>query len=89
MQMSSVVHLNILPDLAHPLIKCQISEETAALMAKKTGRNACPFNYLYWGFLIRNETLLTSNHRTALRYRAISSWNRDKREQYRLASDNF
>lgn len=29
----------------------------------RTGPNACPFNTLYWNFLIKNETILRSNPR--------------------------
>lgn len=37
----------------------------------KTGKKACPFNYLYWDFLARNEERLKSNHRLAMPYRTL------------------
>jgi len=40
----------------------------------KTGRKACPFNYLYWAFLIRNRHTLSGNPRLAMPYRTIASW---------------
>jgi len=36
-----------------------------------TGKDACPFNTLYWDFLARNEKKLTSNPRMALTYRNL------------------
>ena len=29
----------------------------------RTGEDACPFNYLYWNFLLKNEQKLKSNPR--------------------------
>ncbi|MFO7973823.1 MAG: cryptochrome/photolyase family protein [Candidatus Hydrogenedentota bacterium] len=40
-----------------------------------TGEEACPFNALYWDFLVRNENKLRNNPRMALTYR-----NLDKRK---------
>ncbi|MDO6584466.1 cryptochrome/photolyase family protein [Salipiger sp. 1_MG-2023] len=34
----------------------------------KTGEDACPFNYLYWNFLIENEDKLGNNQRMSLIY---------------------
>lgn len=36
---------------------------------KKTGADACPFNYLYWDFLLRNKDVLKNNPRLAMIYR--------------------
>ena len=41
--------------------------------AKKTGEDACPFNYLYWYFLISKEKLLRSNPRMGLAYRNLTN----------------
>lgn len=60
--------------------------------ALRTGEGACPFNALYWDFLIRNEARLGGNARMAMPYRnlarfseaeraAISSWADTVRER--------
>ncbi|WP_425104396.1 cryptochrome/photolyase family protein [Ancylobacter sp.] len=38
----------------------------------KRGPGACPFNYLYWNFLITNETVLSPNPRLAMPYRTLA-----------------
>jgi deoxyribodipyrimidine photolyase-related protein len=38
----------------------------------KIGENACPFNYLYWDFLARNEKALAGNQRLAMPYRTLA-----------------
>ena len=45
----------------------------------RTGPEACPFNYLYWAFLIRNATKLSGNHRLAMPYRTITRWGEERR----------
>ncbi len=41
-------------------------------VAEKTGKNACPFNYLYWNFLIENAERLEANPRMAMPYRTLA-----------------
>lgn len=38
---------------------------------KKTGPKACPFNYLYWDFLMRNRGVLAGNTRLAMVYKTL------------------
>ena len=40
-------------------------------VAKKTGEGACPFNYLYWDFLIRNRDRLGGNARLGMMYKSL------------------
>lgn len=40
---------------------------------QKTGDNACPFNYLYWNFLVSNQSKLKNNQRLAMIY---NTWNK-------------
>jgi deoxyribodipyrimidine photolyase-related protein len=41
---------------------------------QKTGPRACPFNYLYWAFLIRQTDRLAGNQRLAMPYRTLAGW---------------
>ncbi len=47
-------------------------------ISKKSGEQACPFNYLYWHFLNTNKDKLANNHRLAQVYR---TWDRMKDER--------
>jgi deoxyribodipyrimidine photolyase-related protein len=40
----------------------------------KSGPRACPFNFLYWAFLIRNARVLRGNKRLAMPYRTLAGW---------------
>ncbi len=39
---------------------------------EKNGPDACPFNYLYWDFLLRNQDKLRSNQRLGMIYGTLS-----------------
>ena len=48
-------------------------------VSKKTGADACPFNYLYWDFLARNQEKLASNNRVAMMYRTYDRMSVEKK----------
>jgi deoxyribodipyrimidine photolyase-related protein len=45
---------------------------------QKSGPNACPFNYLYWAFLIRQKEKLSGNPRMAMPYSTLSGWPKER-----------
>jgi len=42
----------------------------------RTGPRSCPFNSLYWAFLIRKKDKLSSSPRMALPYKNLSTWSK-------------
>jgi deoxyribodipyrimidine photolyase-related protein len=46
--------------------------ECAYDVSEKNGSNACPFNYLYWDFMMRNEGALKGNPRLANPYATLA-----------------
>ncbi|OPZ81001.1 MAG: Deoxyribodipyrimidine photo-lyase-related protein [bacterium ADurb.Bin429] len=46
-------------------------------VAEKTGKAACPFNYLYWDFMARNDKALRRNPRMAQPYRIYDKFSAD------------
>jgi len=49
-------------------------------VSKKNGEDACPFNYLYWDFFMRNEDKLAGNPRLNMVYGGLRRMKDDKRE---------
>ncbi len=56
---------------------------------KKTGPDACPFNYLYWDFLARNAEKLRGNPRLGQVYRTWDKMSAEKRADYRESAADF
>lgn len=55
----------------------------------KLGPRACPFNYLYWNFLIENADRLAGNPRMALPYRNLAKMPLDRRSEIARSSAAF
>jgi deoxyribodipyrimidine photolyase-related protein len=57
--------------------------------AVKTGPKACPFNYLYWNFLIENESRLSGNPRMAMPYRTLAKMAPARKAEIESDSQRF
>jgi deoxyribodipyrimidine photolyase-related protein len=55
----------------------------------KLGPGACPFNVLYWHFLMAHEARLASNPRMALPYRTLARMTADRRQAIRQEAMAF
>ena len=55
-------------------------------VTKKSSKDACPFNYLYWDFLARNRRKLESNPRIAMMYKTYDRMDNTKKSE--IASDS-
>ena len=53
------------------------------------GSKVCPFNYLYWYFLITNKTQLKSNPRMAMPYHTLERMTQEKRELILRSAGDF
>lgn len=58
-------------------------------VTKKNGPDACPFNYLYWDFLIRNDDKLRGNPRMGLIYKNLDRMDDEKRQAIDADSKRF
>lgn len=55
----------------------------------KSGPKACPFNYLYWNFMIENESRLRKNPRLGVAYSTLNKMPEEKRTSIRREAENF
>ncbi|MBB4660060.1 cryptochrome/photolyase family protein [Parvularcula dongshanensis] len=58
-------------------------------VGKKTGKGACPFNYLDWDFLMRNEGQLRQNARMKMPYRNLDRKDEGERKVIRADAERF
>lgn len=49
-------------------------------VSQKNGSKACPFNYLYWDFMIRNRNRLGTNQRLAMMYKTLDRMGDEKKQ---------
>ena len=55
----------------------------------KTGEDACPFNYLYWDFLLRHQETLRGNPRLGMIYRTSDKMSDEKKQTIRADAEKF
>jgi deoxyribodipyrimidine photolyase-related protein len=58
-------------------------------VTKKNGQKACPFNYLYWNFLIENRERLKGNHRLSMIYKTLERMTDEKTDAIAADSQRF
>lgn len=58
-------------------------------VSKKNGPDACPFNYLYWNFMIKNRKQLENNHRLGMSYRTLDKMSPEKLAMIQSDSQTF
>ena len=51
-------------------------------VSKKSGSEACPFNYLYWNFLIKHQDKLQGNPRLAMIYNTLHKMSCEKKTKH-------
>lgn len=56
---------------------------------EKTGESACPFNYLYWYFLMQHQDKLGKNPRLRMIYSTLAKMSDDKREAIMQSANSF
>ena len=56
---------------------------------EKSGKNACPFNYLYWNFLLENKDKLEKNPRNFVMYNVIGKMDDSKIKSIKKDSKEF
>lgn len=56
---------------------------------EKTGPDACPFNYLYWDFIMRNEARLKGNPRMGMIYRSLEKMDDERRGHIKNDAESF
>ncbi len=55
----------------------------------KNGKDACPFNYLYWDFLHRNKTKLKNNQRLKMPYHTLDKMSDEKISAIKKDAEEF
>ena len=55
----------------------------------KSGPKACPFNFMYWAFLIRNAATLRGNQRLAMPYRTLAGWDEGRKAAITAEAEAF
>lgn len=56
---------------------------------QRAGPDACPFNYLYWDFLIRNRDVLGDNHRMGMIYKTLDRMSEERQKEIKSDAQEF
>jgi deoxyribodipyrimidine photolyase-related protein len=58
-------------------------------VSRSDGDGSCPFNRLYWDFLMRNAETLSRNPRMAMPYRTLARFTPERRARIRAEAQSF
>ncbi|MEO0996663.1 MAG: cryptochrome/photolyase family protein, partial [Pseudomonadota bacterium] len=58
-------------------------------VSQRTGDGACPFNYLYWDFIVRNRKALERAPRMKMITRNLDRWGDDELDAIRDSAERF
>ena len=58
-------------------------------VSEKNGETACPFNYLYWNFLLKNQSKLENNQRMKLIYSRLKLMDKEKIKKIKKDAQSF
>jgi deoxyribodipyrimidine photolyase-related protein len=56
---------------------------------EKYAEDACPFNYLYWNFMVKHQKKLANNQRLRFAYNALERMNEDDISKLRSKAEEF
>ena len=56
---------------------------------QKIGEKTCPFNILYWNFMIKNESVLAGNPRMAMPFRTLHAMPLERRKRIEMEAGKF
>ena len=56
---------------------------------QREGEDACPFNYLYWDFMMRHEDKLGDNPRMGMVYRNLQKMDDARKSDVRASATKF
>jgi deoxyribodipyrimidine photolyase-related protein len=56
---------------------------------QRSGEDACPFNYLYWSFLLEHEATLRANPRLGRNVLGLKYLDADERARVRRQTQSF
>lgn len=56
---------------------------------QKAGPDACPFNYLYWDFLMRNRDVLKGNHRMGMIFKTLDRMSEERLSEIKYDAQKF
>ncbi|MCU0485444.1 MAG: hypothetical protein MUC85_04975, partial [Anaerolineales bacterium] len=56
---------------------------------QRTGQQACPFNYLYWNFVIEHEEILRANARTSQNTLGLKRFSSQERHAVQEQAERF